>query len=173
MRIYGVVDQIIFVGQSNASAFSNAASLPPVIITIMPNAANGRWVRDIRCERENNRRHVLAFKDDNGRDVELSWVNSPIGGTEFRWRCVLVNEYQTIMFNMPPLLTQSVRWIGGVMTNWTVKRRAAGGTNPSRLLFTSDSDPAVPAATNTGPAFATFLPRDAWLESYFLPVAPP
>jgi cytochrome c1 len=84
-----------------------------------------------------------------------------------------VNEYQTIMFNMPTMLTQSVRWIGGVMTNWTVKRRAAGGTNPSRLLFTSDSDPAVHAATNNGPAFATFLPRDAWLESYFLPVAPP
>jgi hypothetical protein len=173
MRIYGVVDQIIFVGQSNASAFDAAAYMSPVIIIIQPNGANGRWVRDVRFERENNRRHVLAFKDDNGRDVELNWVNSPISGTEFRWRCVLVNEYQTIMFNMPPLLTESVRWIGGVMTNWTVKRRAAGGTNPSRLLFTSDSDPAVPAATNTGPAFATFLPRDAWLESYFLPVAPP
>jgi hypothetical protein len=173
MRIYGVVDQIVFVGQSNAAAFDAAAYLKPVIITIMPNGSLGRWVRDIRFERENNRRHVLAFKDDNGRDVELSWVNAPIGGTEFRWRSVLVNEYQTIMFNMPTTLTQSVRWIGGVMTNWTVKRRAAGGTNPSRLLFTSDSDPAVPAGINGGPAFATFLPRDAWLESYFLPVAPP
>lgn len=173
MRIYGVVDQIIFVGQSNAAAFSNAAAMKPVIITIMPNGSKGRWVRDVRFERENNRRHVLAFQDDNGRPTEFSWVNNPISGTEFRWRCVLVNEYQSIMFNMPTSLTQSVRWIGGVMTNWTVKRRAAGGTNPSRLLFTSDSDSAVPAATNTGPAFATFLPRDAWLESYFLPVAPP
>jgi hypothetical protein len=173
MRIYGVVDQIIFVGQSNATAFSNAAALKPVIITIMPNGAKGRWVRDIRFERENNRRHVLAFQDDNGRPVELSWVSNPINGTEFRWRCVLVNEYQSIMFNMPSNMTQSVRWIGGVMTNWTIKRRAAGGVNPSRLLFTSDSDPTVPAATNGGPAFATFLPRDAWLESYFLPVAPP
>ncbi|MFN0077142.1 MAG: hypothetical protein ACKVY0_11765 [Prosthecobacter sp.] len=172
MRIYGVVDQIIFVGQSNATAFNNAAALKPVIITIMPNGAKGRWVRDIRFERENNRRHVLAFQDDNGRPVEFSWVNNPISGTEFRWRSVLVNEYQSIMLNMPSSLTQSIRWIGGVMTNWTVKRRAGGGTNPSRLLFTGDSDPAVPAATNSGPAFATFLPRDAWLESYFLPVAP-
>lgn len=173
MRIYGVIDQIVFVGQSSAATFAAAAALKPVIITIMPNGAKGRWVRDIRFERENNRRHVLAFQDDNGRPTELSWVNNPISGTEFRWRCVLVNEYQSIMFNMPATLTQTIRWIGGVMTNWTVKRRAAGGTNPSRLLFTRDSDPAVPAATNAGPAFATFLPRDAWLESYFLPIAPP
>ena len=173
MRIYGVVDQIIFVGQSNAAAFANAASMSPVIITVMPNGTNGRWVRDIRFERENNRRHVLAFKDTDGRDVEFSWVNSPISDNEFRWRCVLVNEYQTIMFNMPTSLTQTVRWIGGVMTNWTVKRRAAGGVNPSRLTFSSDSDPTVPASLNSGPAYSTFLPRDAWLESYFAPVAPP
>lgn len=173
MRIYGVVDQVIFKGQTTTTAFNNAASLKPVIFTIMPDSVSGRWVRDIRFEGENNRRHVLALKDDNGRQVEFAWASNPISGTEYRWRCVLVNEYQNIMFNMPATLTRSIRMIGGVMTNWTIKRRASGGTNPSRLNFTSDSDPAVPAATNSGPAFATFLPRDAWLESYFLPVAPP
>lgn len=173
MRIYGVVDQIIFVGQSNATAFTNAAAMKPVIITVMPDGPRGRWVRDIRFERENNRRHVLAFQDDNGRPVEFSWVNNPINGSEFRWRSVLINEYQSLMFNLPNPMTRSVRWIGGVMTNWTIKRRAIGGATPSRLVFSADSDPAVPAATNTGPAFATFLPRDAWLETYFLPVAPP
>ncbi|OYW72589.1 MAG: hypothetical protein B7Z37_24380 [Verrucomicrobia bacterium 12-59-8] len=177
MRITaGGVDQIIFVGQSNATAFNNAASLKPVIITI--SYSGGSMVKDIRFERENNRRHVLAFKNtmsinNTPPTIGLFWVNNPISGTEFRWRSVLVNEYTALFFNMPSNLTQNVRWIGGVMTNWTVKRRAAGGTNHSRLLFTSDSDPAVPAATNSGPAFATFLPRDAWLESYFLPVAPP
>lgn len=173
MRIYGVVDQIIFVGQSSAAAFNNAAAMKPVIITVMPDKDSSRWVRDIRFERENNRRHVLAFQDSNGRQTEFSWINNPITGNQFRWRGVLVNEYQSIMFNMPASLTQSVRWIGGVMTNWTIKRMAAGGTNPSRLIFSGDNDPTVPAATNTGPAFATFLPRDAWLESYFVPVPPP
>lgn len=176
MRIYGGLDQIVFVGQSNATAFSNAAFLKPVIITII-RPTTGRALKDIRFERENNRRHVLAFQNTLAGTqtpvVDFSWVSNPISGTEFRWRSVLVNENWAIMFNTPGSLTQSVRWIGGVMTNWIVKRRAAGGTNPSRLLFTSDSDPTVPAATNGGPAFATFLPRDAWLESYFLPVAPP
>lgn len=173
MRIYGVVNQIIFVGQSNATAFANASAMKPVIITVMPDKNTGDWVRDIRFERENNRRHVLAFKDTRGNSTEFSWVNAPISGNDFRWRCVLVNEYQSIMFNMPSTLTQNIRWIGGVMTNWSIKRRAAGGTNASRLVFSGDNDSSVPASVNTGPAFATFLPRDAWLESYFLPVAPP
>ncbi len=173
MRIYGVVDQIIFVGQSNATAFANASAMKPVIITIMPDKNSSYWVKDIRFERENNRRHVLAFQNNNGNPVEFSWVNNPISGTQFRWRGVLVSEYQSIIFNMPNTMTQSIRWIGGVMTNWTIKRRAAGGVNASRLVFSGDNDSTVPASTNTGPAFATFLPRDAWLESYFLPAVPP
>ncbi|MBL9131272.1 MAG: hypothetical protein JNG86_08740, partial [Verrucomicrobiaceae bacterium] len=169
MRVYGVIDQIIFVGQSSNASFEAAAGLKPVIITVMPSGPRGRWVRDIRFERENARRHVLAFQDDLGRTTDLSWVNNPIAGTDYRWRCVLVNEYQTLMFNMPATLTQNVRWIGGVMTNWTVKRRAAGGTNASRLTFAPDTDSTVPQTAPAGQAFATFLPRDAWQETLFTP----
>jgi hypothetical protein len=169
MRIYGVVDQIIFVGQSNVAAFEAAAAMKPVIITIMPSGARGPWVRDIRFERENARRHVLAFKDDLGRPVEFTWVSNPIVGNDHRWRGILVNEYQTLMFNMPATLSRNIRWIGGVMTNWTIKRRAAGGTVASRLVFAPDTDSAVPQTTPAGPGFATFIPRDAWQETYFTP----
>lgn len=177
MRIYGVVDQIVFVGQANAAAFASASSMKPVIITIIRDKPS-IYTKDIRFERENNRRYVLAFQNTltpryEVPKVTFSWDSSPISGTQFRWRCVLVNEYHNIRFNLPATLTQSVRWIGGVMTNWSVKREASSGTNPSRLIFSGDNDSTVPASTNTGPAFATFLPRDAWLESYFLPVAPP
>lgn len=169
MRIYGVVDQIVFVGQSNTAAMEAAAGMKPVIITIMPNGSKGPWVRDIRFERENARRHVLALKDDLGRSVEFSWVGNPVQGNDHRWRAVLVNEYQTIMFNMPAALTRNVRWIGGVMTNWTIKRRSAGGSAASRLVFSADTDASLPQTVASGPGFATFIPRDAWQETYFTP----
>lgn len=168
MRIYGVIDQIVFVGQANVAAFESAAALKPVIITVMPDPT-GRWVRDVRFERENSRRHVLAFQNDFGRTVEFSWVNNPVTGNDFRWRSVLISEYQNIMFNMPDNLVQNVRWIGGVMTNWSIKRRAKGGTNASRLTFAPDTDSSVPATPPGGPSFAHFLPRDAWQETYFTP----
>ena len=161
MRIYGVVDQIIFVGQANVPAFEAAAAMKPVIITIMPNGTKGPWIRDIRFERENARRHILAFRDDLGRPVEFSWVSNPIAGNDYRWRGVLVNEYQSIFFNLPPTLTRNVRW--------TIKRRASGGNTASRLVFSPDTDTSVPQTTAAGPGFATFLPRDAWQETYFTP----
>lgn len=169
MRIYGVVDQIVFVGQSNAAAFAAAAALKPVIITVMPSGSRGPWVRDVRFERENARRHVLAFQDDLGRPVELTWVSDPLSGSDYRWRCVLVNEYQSLFFNVPSNVTRNIRFIGGVMTNWTIKRRATGGTNASRLLFAPDTDSSVSQTAPAGPAFSTFLPRDAWQENYFTP----
>ncbi len=169
MRIYGVIDQIVFIGQTTAAAFDAAAALKPVIITVMPSSGTGPWVRDIRFERENARRHVLAFQNNNGNITEFNWVSTPISGVEYRWRCVLINEYQTIMFNLPSTLTRSVRWIGGVMTNWTIKRRSDGGVNASRLTFAPDTDSSVPDTAPAGPAFSTFLPRDAWQETFFVP----
>lgn len=169
LRIHGVVHQVVFRGQSNASAFEAAGALPPVIITMVPMNESGPSVRDIRFEGDNNRRIVIGAKHWNAAPLDITWTGSPVG-TDHIWRTVFINEYQTVILNMPSSLGRKVRWLGGVMTNWTFKRRVSGGMNPSRLTFARDDS--LPTLTPSGPSFASLLPRDAWLESYFLPVPP-
>jgi hypothetical protein len=170
MRIHGVVHQIVFKGQSTSPAFEAAGAMAPRIFTLMSMGETGPSVRDIRFEGDNNRRIVIGAKNWNAAPLEITWVGSPVG-TDFIWRTVFINEFHTVIVNMPASITQKVRWLGGVMTNWTFKRRAAGGSNLSRLTFASDASLSTLPAV--GPTFASILPRDGWLESYFLPVAPP
>lgn len=170
MRIHGVVHQVVFKGQSSAADFDAAGALAPRIFTFLPMGDGGPSVRDIRFEGDNNRRIVIGAKHWNAAPLDISWVGTPVTG-DFRWRTVFINEYQTVVLNMPSSITQNVRWLGGVMTNWTFKRRAAGGSNRGRLTFAADGSlSTLPAA---GPSFASVIPRDAWLESYFFPVPPP
>ncbi|MES2594663.1 MAG: hypothetical protein V4662_04985 [Verrucomicrobiota bacterium] len=170
MRIHGVVHQVVFKGQSSAAAFDAAGALAPRMFTFLPMGDGGPSVRDIRFEGDNNRRIVIGAKHWNAAPLDITWVGSPVTG-DFRWRTVFINEYQTVILNMPASVTQNVRWLGGVMTNWTFKRRAAGGNNRSRLTFAADGSLSTLAAAS--PSFASVIPRDAWLESYFLPVPPP
>lgn len=172
MRVLGVVDQIVFLGQTNFGQFQDASALPPVMMAVVPNGATGPTVRDVRFVGDNNRRLVLGVKHWNAAPLDISWEGNPTSGFEHRWRCFFINEFQTVMLNMPSNITRTVRWLGGVMTNWTFKRRAAGGRNASRLTFAPDWDPAIPVRNPTGPDIATLIPRDAWLESYFLPSTP-
>lgn len=162
------IHQIVFKGQTTSAAFDAAGVMAPRMFVIVGDI--GPSVRDIRFEGDNNRRIVIGAKHRNAAPLDITWVGTPVTG-EFRWRTVLINEYQTVILNMPASITQNVRWLGGVMTNWTFKRRASGGSNRSRLVFASDSS--LSTATPAGPSFASVIPRDAWLESYFLPVPPP
>jgi len=170
LRIHGVVHQVVFQGQTSAAAFDAAGALAPRIITLVSTGDGGPSVRDIRFEGDNNRRIVIGAKHWNAAPLDITWVGTPVMG-DFRWRTVFINEYHTVILNMPASITQNVRWYGGVMTNWTFKRRASGGSNRSRLTFASDSS--LTSLTPAAPSFASILPRDAWLESYFLPVPPP
>jgi hypothetical protein len=165
MRVLGVVDQIVFKGQNTPGLFSQAGLLAPIMFAVVPMNATGPSVRDIRFEGDNNRRVVIGVQHWNAAPLDISWEGNPLSGTEYRWRTVLINEYQTVMLNMPQNVTRSVRWLGGVMTNWTFKRRVAGGINANRLTFASDASLAT--GTPAGPSFASLLPRDGWLESYF------
>ncbi len=142
------------------------------MMAVLPNGSSGPTVRDVRFVGDNNRRFVLGVKHWNAAPLDISWEGNPTSGFEHKWRCFFINEFQTVMLNMPSNITRNVRWLGGVMTNWTFKRRAAGGSNASRLVFAPDWDPAIPVREPTGPDIATMIPRDAWLESYFLPSTP-
>lgn len=172
MRIHGVVHQVVFIGQATGVKFDNAGLMSPLMFTLLPMGDGGPSVRDIRFQGDNNRRMVIGAKHWNAAPLDLTWVGTPLSGATFNWRTVFINEFHTVIVNMPANITQKIRWLGGVMTDWTFKRRAAGGDNASRLTFASDASLPV-VGTQAGPSFASLIPRDAWLESYFFPTPPP
>ncbi|MCB1210278.1 MAG: hypothetical protein KDK97_13170 [Verrucomicrobiales bacterium] len=166
--VYPFMD-IVFEGQTTVGAFDAAGYEPPIIVTVGGNSISGPFVPSIRFVGDNNRRFVLGLKDSNAAKVDLYWNGNPevVGAARFfDWRMMLVNEYRSVFFNMPTVPNQSIKITGGVMTNWTCKRRSAGGANALRLQFLRDENPDPAGAL--GASFRSLLPRDLWLESYFL-----
>lgn len=168
LRITNPVDQIVFYGQTTNADFIVTRHVDPVMITIVQDSVSAP-LTNIAFVGDNNRRIVLGVKVTQPitRGLYLNWTGDPLAGSTHDWRIVYINEGQLTMLKLPASLTRSVRWIGGVMTNWTFKRHIADGINASRL--NSVSDASVPTDTAVGPTFASLLPRDAWLESYFFP----
>jgi hypothetical protein len=177
LRIEDGIDQIIFIGQAPLSASYNSAGLKkPVMVTITPPPA-GQGVRDLRFEGANNRRWVLGVKSDLPHDLNLYWEGQttsetiagvPGSSAVHRWRCILVNEYRTVYANVAR--NRYVRFIGGVMTNWTFKRRKSVGSvqrNDTVQGLNFELDGVPDPAGAVGPKFTSLLPRDAWLETYF------
>ena len=165
------VDQIVLLGQTSAATLESAGAMRPIMIAI--DKDESRPLNDITLVDDNNRRIVVGLKvaRPSNRGLYMNWLRSTTSIASHDWRMVFINEGQLVTLKLPSSLSQSVRWIGGVMTNWSFKRYFADGTNHSRLTFVSDASvPTLPAA---GPTLASLLPRDAWLESYFLPTPPP
>lgn len=168
MRILGVVDQIVLVGQTTAADYNAAGLLAPRIITVVPNGATGPNFQDLRCLNENNRRLVMAVQDWNATKLDVYWEGTSVTSTLYRWRMAFINEYRTVWANLPSAVTKSVHLTGGVMTNWSFKRRGAGST--TRLTLKPDYNPDPAGAV--GSPYRTLLPRDGWMETYFLPTPP-
>lgn len=171
LRISGnSVDQIVLLGQTSSSTLEAAGAMRPIMIAI--DKDESRPLNDITMVDDNNRRLVVGVKvaRPSNRGLYMNWLRSTASIASHDWRMVFINEGQLTILKLPSSLSQSVRWIGGVMTNWSFKRYAADGTSLSRLRFVSDAS--VSTLTPAGPSFASLLPRDAWLESYFLPTPP-
>lgn len=172
-----VMDQIVFVGQTNAASYEAAGALSPVIV-ILENGSS-KWTKNIAFEHENNRRIIIGVKDDYAltskksiqpRQVDLSWTGDPILGRELRWRMTMINEGHAVFVGLHKNAITDIRWIGGVMTNWSFWRDVNTGPRSERLVFQSDN--AVPTLPVVGSSYASLLPRDAWLETFFLPDPP-
>lgn len=169
LRILASFQDIVFEGQTTAGDFASAGLAPPIMVTVVTDGLAGISVPRIKFVGDNNRRFVLGLRDSNGADANLYWVGNPevVGAVRvFDWRMMLVNEYRTVFFQNPIAANQSIKITGGVMTNWTCKRSTRGGSNALRLQFLRDETPDPAGAL--GASFRSLLPRDLWLESYFL-----
>lgn len=171
LRITNPVEQIVFIGQNTNAEFESAGEMTPIIISIVQ--GDSTPLPNIAFVGDNNRRFVLGLKVNQPltRGLYLHWTGSPRTFSptgDHDWRMVYINEGQFTMLKLPD--TRNVRWIGGIMTNWTIKRYGPDGDVAERLRIVSDAS--VPTASSPVPSFASLLPRDAWLESYFVPTPP-
>ncbi|TDU64333.1 hypothetical protein EI77_04221 [Prosthecobacter fusiformis] len=162
------MNQIIFVGQTSVNSFEAAGKLPPVTVTIINEGSD--YCVNLGFLHENNRRVILAVKDalkesQKGRALNFTWSGDPLQGRELRWRMTFVNEgHDVLLLLHDKNSAYDIRWIGGVMTDWSFRRAVNTGVRTERLLFQTD--------TTTDATHQAMLPRDAWLESYFLPDQP-
>jgi hypothetical protein len=125
----------------------------------------------MRFVNENGRRIVLGVKDGNATKLDMYWEGvSDITGNSFvyDWRLALVNEYRTLWANMPLNVLRSVSLSGGVLTNWSLLRRGVGSA--SRFVLRNEDNPEPAGAVGT--QFSKLLPREGWIENYFLPTPP-
>jgi hypothetical protein len=149
------------------------------MVTIVP-VPGAESVQDLRFQGANNRRWVLGLKSDRPRPMDCYWEEpyslelneAGVMASTANWRCIMINEFHEVFVNV--YANMEVKWVGGVMTNWTFKRRRGSAdvarnerVEGLRFLFEGDPDP----VGASGAQFTTLLPRDAWLETYFhLPV---
>lgn len=161
LRIDSGVEQLVLEGQTNATDYTNAASLSPVII----------WVeqldlRDIRFVGENSRPLILATRGSSGNTTTGTNANiyiysafhgsSLVTGGPLRWRLNWINEVR-----MPYLhiVTSgvNVQLTGSIRTNAPLNCTDTGST----VRFTLQRE-------TTPGNLETMLPRDAWMEPYVL-----
>lgn len=173
LRIYPVVQQVVFLGQSTNALYSAAASMDPRIILFVPAVGSPQTFKDVRFIRENNRPFVLGMKAQlTGEPIEFYWVPPNVNGTAgtLDWRMIMINEGRQVSCYRPATATpNSVMITGGFFSNWSVQRKQAGvvgdDTGAANLFI-------LQPETAASYYFASILPREAWLENYFQIASP-
>ena len=172
LRVYGVVHQIVFLGQTTKTAYDNAATMMPRSVIVIPDAT-GRTVQDLAFERENSRPLIVAAKGNRHERLDVFWTGHTIPSVAtpltVDWRLIFINEYRQVTVYPPNVGgVNAVSIVGGILTNWSVKRIDAGAAS----TFAITPDWLVDGNANSF-TLASLLPRDAWLENFFQLVGVP
>lgn len=178
LRIYPVVQQVVFLGQTSNALYSAAASMDPRIILFVPTPGSPQTFRDVRFVRENNRPFVLGMKAQlTGEPVDLYWVPPNVNGTAsiIDWRMIMINEGRQVSCFRPTGAAgtpDSVILTGGFFTNWSIQRTLAGAAAGAKDTAAANKFILLPEvlptpATAASYYFASLLPREAWLETFF------
>ena len=153
LYVFSGVEQLVLEGQTNATDFTNAGALDPIIIWVKQEN-----LRHICFVGENNRPLILAIGPGIGTTAYLEFMGtSLVAGGPLRWRMQLVNEYRNLCFD-PPSSSVNVQITGGIRTNWILN--SSYTDTVSRILLQRDTAP--------GEELELMLPRDAWNEPYVL-----
>lgn len=178
LRIYPVVQQVVFLGQTTNALYSAAASMDPRIILFVPTPGSPQTFRDVRFVRENNRPFVLGMKAQlTGEPMDLYWVPPNVNGTAsvIDWRMIMINEGRQVSCFRPTGAAgtpDSVILTGGFFTNWSIQRTLAGASAGAKDTAAANKFILLPEvlptpATAASYYFASLLPREAWLETFF------
>jgi hypothetical protein len=183
LRVYPVVQQVVFLGQTTSALYSAAASMDPRIVLFVPSPGSPQTFRDVRFVRENNRPLILGMKAQlTGEPIDLYWVPPNVNGTAtiIDWRMIMINEGRQVSCFRPTGAAgtpDSVILTGGFFTNWSIQRTLAGAGAGAKDTAAANKFILLPEvlptpATAASYYFASLLPREAWLETFFQHASP-
>jgi len=171
--IEGGVEQLVIEGTTTSTAFAAANNQPPIIICIDQTPSDTKTLRDIRFVGENNRRLILAIKGAGttaGAEYYTDFVSNVTSGSgtsDLDWRIMWINENRRpyIDINTAGL---KLRIKGGMRTDRAVNFVPAG--SDARVFFDRETAPQASGQSTTDLTMSleTLLPRDGWLEPYFV-----
>ena len=130
-------------------------------------------MQDLAFERENSRPLIVAAKGNRHERLDVFWTGHTIPSVAtpltVDWRLIFINEYRQVTVYPPNVGgVNAVSIVGGILTNWSVKRIDAGAAS----TFAITPDWLVDGNANSF-TLASLLPRDAWLENFFQLVGVP
>ncbi|MFZ4763524.1 MAG: hypothetical protein ACOYMN_01120 [Roseimicrobium sp.] len=158
VRIDSAIDNLIIYGTGDAAVYTNMATMSPIIIWVDQKNLRGIYVKG-----ESPRRVILACGNGDGTGTIPALYMQFLNNAGIGASSTLADFYFHLILQgrklwLDPGTNSGVTLTGGIRTNSPLKCTDNG--NSVRFTFERDTSP--PAA------LISLMPRDGWLEPYFL-----